>query len=153
MPDTLGSLVCTKCGKEQPLSRFRKRKDGAKGFHSACKTCIAMYKKSYYHSSDERKAACQKAANDNHKRLKLAVIAEYGGRCVCCGESEPMFLTIDHIYGGGASHRREIGGGSNTLYKFLKRNNYPKDDFQLLCFNCNCAKGFYGVCPHINKNN
>lgn len=30
---------------------------------------------------------------------------------------------------------------------WLRRNNYP-NGFQVLCHNCNMAKGFYGKCPH-----
>lgn len=35
-----------------------------------------------------------------------------------------------------------------NFYRWLKNNGFPKKDFQLLCFNCNCAKGFFGMCPH-----
>jgi hypothetical protein len=30
----------------------------------------------------------------------------------------------------------------------VKAAGYPKDRYQLLCHNCNMAKGFYGLCPH-----
>jgi predicted HNH restriction endonuclease len=30
----------------------------------------------------------------------------------------------------------------------LKRQGFPKDEFQLLCSNCNQAKHRYGQCPH-----
>jgi hypothetical protein len=29
----------------------------------------------------------------------------------------------------------------------LAKHGYP-DTFQLLCHNCNLARGFYGTCPH-----
>lgn len=61
----------------------------------------------------------------------------------------PQFLTIDHINGDGWQHRQIEGIQPGTqLYRWLKRNGFPKDRFQLLCFNCNCAKSIYGVCPH-----
>jgi hypothetical protein len=71
----------------------------------------------------------------------------YGGtKCICCNETEIRFLTIDHINGGGSKHRAEIGHGK-TIYSWLKNNGYP-NGYQVLCYNCNCAKGFYGECPH-----
>ena len=33
------------------------------------------------------------------------------------------------------------------LNRWLKNNNYPKG-FQILCWNCNFAKGVLGQCPH-----
>ena len=35
----------------------------------------------------------------------------------------------------------------STLHKWIKDNNFP-DGFQILCHNCNQAKGYYGICPH-----
>jgi hypothetical protein len=74
------------------------------------------------------------------------VFEAYGGyHCVCCGESEPVFLEIDHINDDGAAHRRAIGG-AGSFYNWLIKNNFPPG-FQVLCANCNRAKRF-GVCPH-----
>lgn len=72
--------------------------------------------------------------------LRLETIEAYGGRCVCCGEDWPMFLTIDHIDGDGWLEK----GKGWHLYKRLKSQGWPKDKYQLLCFNCNSAKG---QCP------
>ena len=76
---------------------------------------------------------------------RITVFNHYGHHCVCCGETQPKFLAIDHIHGGGNKHIREIGLGN--FYKWLIKNNYPKG-FQVLCHNCNFAKGHYGSCPH-----
>lgn len=57
-----------------------------------------------------------------------------------------MFLTIDHISGQGAEHRKKVGRGDN-LYRWLIRMNFPQG-FQTLCFNCNFAKHMLFVCPH-----
>ena len=78
------------------------------------------------------------------ERERLVAIKKYGGKCACCGETEVKFLSFDHINGGGNKHRKLIGG---KVVRWLKRNNYPKD-IQILCHNCNLAKGFYGECPH-----
>lgn len=83
------------------------------------------------------------------KKEKLQVYKHYGLKCNCCGEKEYKFLTIDHIYGGGQKHRRELGSVNNSraLRRWLIDNNFPKG-FQLLCYNCNITKGLYGECPH-----
>lgn len=78
--------------------------------------------------------------------LKLEMIQAYGGRCVCCEEVAPEFLSIDHINGGGRKDR-----GGFTLYRKLKKLGWPKDEFRLLCFNCNLARGFYSYCPHESE--
>lgn len=78
-------------------------------------------------------------------RLRSEVMNAYGGpRCVCCGETLVEFLTLDHKDGGGNQHRKEV---RNQVYRWLKLRNFPPG-FQVLCMNCNWAKGKYGECPH-----
>lgn len=98
------------------------------------------------------RAVDSRCGKERRKKIKLEIVKEYGGECICCGEKEINFLTIDHIRGDGAEHRRKesLGGGHKT-YLWLKRNGYPKRNFRLLCYNCNCSRGFYGVCPHELK--
>lgn len=87
-------------------------------------------------------------------RLKRRVVAEYGGKCQCsgCPVTEPEFLTIHHVNGDGAQHRKQLfSNGASCGYRFylwLQRQGFPKEDFQLHCYNCNCSKGFNGYCPH-----
>lgn len=86
------------------------------------------------------------------KNTKEVVFEHYGNACACCGEDEQEFLTIDHIHNNGSKHRKENDTGKGfNLYRWLINNNYPSG-FQLLCWNCNCAKQFNkGVCPHKTK--
>jgi len=84
--------------------------------------------------------------------LRMAVIEAYGGRCVCCGTTHVQFLCVDHINGDGAKHRKalfgkSVGAAGTKFYRWLKANGFPSG-FQLLCWNCNAAKHFYGWCPH-----
>jgi hypothetical protein len=90
--------------------------------------------------------------NDRKRTLniKQEVFSHYGGKCACCGESNIMFLTIDHKNGNGSNQRKEATGSSNggrAFYAWIRAQGYPTD-FQVLCWNCNCAKGHYGFCPH-----
>jgi hypothetical protein len=94
----------------------------------------------------------QKVRNRNRWiAYKLEVFAAYGGPvCVCCGEAHVECLSIDHIKEGGAQHRKELNGDARdgrNFYVWLKQNGYPPG-FQVLCMNCNFAKGHFKVCPH-----
>lgn len=82
-------------------------------------------------------------------KLREDVLNAYGHRCQCCGEIKRQFLCIDHINNDGAKHKRDNNlKSAQAFYTWLRKNNYPKDNFQVLCHNCNMAKGFYGACPH-----
>lgn len=82
------------------------------------------------------------------KMTKKVVFEHYGKKCACCGESNPIFLSIDHINGGGTKHRKKIGV---KICVWLYKNNFPKG-YQTLCFNCNWGKHINnGICPHKEK--
>lgn len=105
---------------------------------------VSERNKKYYAKNRGRLLAYNKERN---VRTKDEIVREYGGACRCCGESRREFLSIDHINGGGTKRRR-IEGGGQVLYHWLRRNGFPKNEYQLLCHNCNMAKGCYGRCPH-----
>lgn len=99
----------------------------------------------------ERCQTARKIDGINRKKeLKSRIQAAYGGCCVCCGETCSSMLTIDHVKNDGAEHRRQMGSASNyALYKFLIEHGFPKDNFRLLCFNCNIGRFINkGRCPH-----
>jgi hypothetical protein len=87
-----------------------------------------------------------------HQQLRVELLKAYGGRCVCCGEDRSELLTVDHINNDGSGHRKDIGSGSE-FYIWLKKNGYPKDNFQLLCWNCNMSKAHDKdhVCIHVRE--
>ena len=90
-------------------------------------------------------------SNKRYRQNKrLEILEHYGKICKCCGETQLEFLTIDHINNDGAQHRRDLGKGASSYNVWLDiiRNGFPPD-FQILCMNCNWAKGKYGKCPHI----
>lgn len=98
----------------------------------------------------EYEARCTECLNTKHRKYwkyrRLEVLANYGNKCVCCGETEKMFLAIDHINVGGAKHRKEIG--ATQIVKWLHKHNFP-EGFQILCHNCNHGKHLNeGICPH-----
>jgi hypothetical protein len=77
---------------------------------------------------------------ENRKNRKLEVITHYGGKCQWpngCDVRDPDMLTIDHINGNGANHRREFKKiGQPRIDAWLIKNNYPAG-FRVLCFNHN----------------
>lgn len=148
--------ICTKCKLNLSLDAFHRNCQAKDGRQSKCKVCkkeyytawypknVALVKKqtkSYYLNNNGRERATER-----YKQLKALVLREYGGACACCSETAPEFLTIDHIAGNGALQRRTLK--HKSIYRWLKRQGFPKDNFQLLCYNCNCAKGVGKVCPH-----
>jgi hypothetical protein len=100
------------------------------------------YQRDYRNANREELCAYQREWNQRRKR---AVVAAYGGACACCGESNIAFLTVDHIdgYKKGSGEPR----AGNKLYGWLAKQDFP-NGFQILCWNCNAAKGMFGACPH-----
>ncbi len=80
-------------------------------------------------------------------QLSADVRGAYGDECTCCGEDEPKFLLIDHIDGTGAARRRSGIDSGFHFHLWLRREGFPPG-FQILCHNCNQAKGSHGQCPH-----
>jgi hypothetical protein len=93
---------------------------------------------------DCRKEGNRRTAKREFRRLKHDVIAAYGGKCACCGESGLPFLTLDHIDGTGKEHRSSL---TSSFYRWLRSNGFPPG-FQVLCWNCNMGKGEGLLCPH-----
>lgn len=116
----------------------------------------------YYKHHEQRKAEGREAmrkryaANPEAERRKLReyrqqvrreVLTAYGGSCTCCGEAQYEFLALDHKYGTTGKARAAERKSGISWYLKLRREGYP-DHIQILCHNCNAAKGFYGACPH-----
>lgn len=105
----------------------------------------------YYRDVDATRKRLAKHATGYRKKLREEFLAEYGGRCECCGISEPAFLSLEHKNKDGAAHRRSKWGNnrgnSHELLRDIKKQGWPKDIYGILCHNCNRAS-FYGICPH-----
>lgn len=168
-------LKCSRCNRMLDETHFAKaridrKKYRNRGFSYWCRECASHYyrqrkenwktrflcskcgKVNITHSTYLLCPSCRWASAERATALKLATFDTYGGlKCACCGETRIEFLSIDHIAGGGNKHRREITGTCGTrFYGWLKKNNYP-EGYQVLCMNCNFAKGHFGSCPHIKE--
>jgi hypothetical protein len=122
---------------------YQANKDKIHAYHVANRDKILEVKIIYYQTHREEILERVKA---DSKRVRDRVMEHYGGKCACCGEMAPEFLTIDHINNNGAKHRKELGG-SGPLCRWIIKNNFPPD-LQILCWNCNMAKSQHGTCPH-----
>lgn len=104
----------------------------------------------YYSRNHEKAYLDGLSAGKRYRvRTRLAALRAYSQGepvCRCCGEATLEFLALDHVNGSGNKHRKEVG--TLAMADWAKRNNYPPGLFQVLCHNCNLAKGFYGRCPH-----
>lgn len=107
-------------------------------------------KRKSYHKHRDKSLERQKKYREKLRFDVLNYYSEGAMKCRCCDEEENVFLTIDHINGGGTMERKISGGGGHHTYRFIKKNNYPKG-YQVLCFNCNNAKHRLGICPHQRK--
>ena len=99
------------------------------------------------HNKERVKYHARKA----HTKIKLDVLNAYSNndpKCVCCGEKNILFLSIDHINNNGADERRKLGVKGYNLYWYLKHNGFPQNGYQVMCFNCNFGKRYYEDCPH-----
>lgn len=155
--------LCTICKKN-----FRYVFPGGKPWYW-CRECLRENRKEYSLKNKEKislrnkewfkenRARAYEFNKKSRQKRRLNVLKAYSGEipsCACCGESYLEFLTIDHMNGGGKTHRKTLGDGGQTLYSWLKNNNYPPG-FRVLCYNCNSCYGHYNYCPHqkiINKN-
>ncbi len=152
--------TCGCCKTDKPVEAFwvHKKAPRTGRIFYACIECLRARMRAAYAKNPEKYKALQTARNrangmkpkptrracTDSQFFRAKVLSAYGGKCACCGETEAAFLAVDHIFGGGGKHRKSVHG---HIYPWLVRNGYPAG-FRLLCHNCNCARGYYGYCPH-----
>jgi hypothetical protein len=145
--------VCHRCKKEKPIYEFVSDRTSKYGKGYECLECKRWRSNPEYQEYTRRHPDRVKESNRRckeknrayqkrlYRELKVEILTEYGGRCVCCGESNLAFLTIDHVFNDGNKHRSKGNKHSGmAIYRFLKKNGFPKDRYQILCYNCNCSK-------------
>jgi len=124
--------LCPRCGKGKLLAGL-----------NFCQACSDKGKK------DRSKPAYNERRQVLYKNFRREVLSHYGNQCVCCGESLLNLLCLDHVNGDGAADR-SIGRFAERLLRHIKKSGYP-DTFQILCYNCNCARGHQGFCHVVPK--
>ncbi len=130
------TIICRECNTEKTIDNFYKKSKDVKTRHNICIDC---HKQLLNTQNKQRK-----------RKQRRIVIEHYGGAspvCWCCDEAHYEFLTIDHIDGGGNTHRKTMPHGSGSICRWLIKNNFPPG-FRILCYNCNITRGLHGYCPH-----
>lgn len=150
-----GITRCSGCNKVYPTWRGRTDVlcNACRNAHNAacpiCTTAFNPVNGQRYCSTACARQSLQTARRGKERERRIAALRAYGGSqpaCVCCQETQTLFLALDHIDGGGGKHRQETGGGG--FYSWLKRNHYPSG-FRILCHNCNMGRQLNGgICPH-----
>lgn len=133
--------LCTRCGAVPHKGQLE------------CDRCRSAHAKSYQKRAEKAKDYSRKKGAANRAYWWNQVLDHYGHECACCHETEPKFLTIDHINNDGAKQRHPSGGRlkAEKLYRWLILNNFP-EGYQILCWNCNCGKHRNGgTCPHTER--
>lgn len=155
---------CKGCDLTLDAKAFYVHKHHKDGLSSYCRSCTLRKSGEHYHKNlktnptyrarikvysrewhSRNKEASRSRIAVNHRKEREECLARYGGVCACCGESQYEFLAIDHIDGGGSTHRKEQR--ITKMARWLKKNQFPPG-YRVLCHNCNMAFGQYGYCPH-----
>tara|TARA_R110002074_G_scaffold320556_1_gene490995 strand:- start:4532 stop:5314 length:783 start_codon:yes stop_codon:yes gene_type:complete len=80
----------------------------------------------------------ERAKNKKSKSVrKTKIFDALGRRCVCCGETDAIYLEVDHVYNDRNKSTKK-GSATNNYTEIL--NNQER--FQILCCNCNKAKHY-----------
>ena len=135
-------MRCCKCKQDKPPTDFTPSRLRQKVYGRSvwCRSCRV---------AEAATPGARASRKKTYAKLRSEVLSAYGGKCACCGEATNEFLGIDHINGRGKKHRQEEKAQGGRLYQLLKNQGYPQGAYQILCHNCNLAKGFYGKCPHV----
>lgn len=126
----------------------------------ACVSCVkiraaaAAWRRRVRREQPERARRWRRMINERNHRIyreeRETVLRHYAGgvlRCSCCGLQPYEFLTLEHVNGGGRQHRQQPHVRGGQLYHWLIRQNFPPG-YDVLCYNCNCVKRVYDICPH-----
>jgi hypothetical protein len=97
-----------------------------------CDTCFSDYGKTYYQKDSVSNSNKQLARS---RVKKSAVIFAYGDKCAICQEDDYDKLTIVNLNGPKHKH--------GNIYDWLYDHVTKKDNYQVLCYNCEKSKISY----------
>ena len=142
---------CGKCGTTKSIEDFPIEQGYRKYTCTPCWRLRNSTKSRAYYANNREATLVRCRAS--HVAAFQKVLNHYGTECACCGEVEPLFLTVDHMLNDGNKHRKEDPAGRTNIYRWLIRNGFPSG-FQILCINCNQGRHRNGgMCPHKARRN
>lgn len=154
-------MLCRLCNSIIPVDRSGRFGRGVK---YCSDICMKKFRNDKYHAKVKAKAmlgmcaSCgnvpatngkfclrclevNRAQNTKYReRIRKEVVAGLGGICAECGITDWRFLVVDHINAGGLKHRKELKTGTMMFFLSVRKENFPRDKYQVLCFNCNLIK-------------
>lgn len=152
----IGQKRCGTCEQVKPLTEFNCRNKVRNWWKTWCRDCESAHFKVHYqkHASAMRERG--KAYYRTHYlKYRDLIFQVLGNVCACCGEDEPLFLTVDHINGDGKHQKTKTGQrwGGWSVWRTIRAEAEPKKRFRILCFNCNCGRERSAdkVCPHQSQ--
>jgi hypothetical protein len=110
---------CPRCKKDVPVANWTRNKKTCDGLAGWCKTCY------------------NEAIREISQRNRKNILAALGGKCVRCGFDDWRALQIDHVHGGGSADPMRSRCTSKLFYEQVLAH---RDEFQILCANCNAIK-------------
>jgi hypothetical protein len=132
------SKICTKCGIDQPFSKYHKKVGGKYGLRADCTDCVSAFQATYRQVHSEKIKADKRQyhkENPDVKRkhhLKLhynmtleqyqTMLAKQDGKCAICSTTESRNAQHKHFYVDHNHKTNEVRG--------------------LLCYRCNSAIGY-----------
>lgn len=142
--------ICSVCKIEKPISEFNRKESRLGGYAPRCKKCTKKYLEKWLNENPAQIQNRRKSSKNCRLKIRQIVLDHYGNRCSCpkCPETNPLFLSIEHLNGHGKKHRKERG--DYGVYRDIIDSGFPSN-ITLLCFNCNFAKYHNGgICPHLH---
>lgn len=145
---TAGHKICGRCLNEKTESDFITTKGKISPRCEECRDYNARWRWMKRRTlSPEALKKEQLSALTRSRGYRTSILAAYGNKCACCGETTPEFLALDHINNDGAEDRKKVGLAGGAFYSHVLKLGCPPT-FRLLCHNCNSSRGYYGYCPH-----
>jgi len=139
-PCPTGKTICNSCAQKRSEEREERKATGL---------CVSPGCPNDSVAGKTLCTVCSGKRSDKLRELKQVVLDHYGQRCNCaCGCLVAKFehLTIDHKNNDGAKQRKEKKHHCGRAeYARIIREGFP-DDLQVLCWNCNCSKQYFGEC-------
>lgn len=169
-PKRVTQTFCSKICKVKMETKLRKRSGNTCSWPGCNSSCDLNKKtnKPYYYCDSHRNRRNNKGRNnykinggqqnkrnkEYNKRLRDKFLNLYGAKCSCCGEGFEPFLTLDHVQGDGKRERTTANGKPANPYNAYRNaiKKIDNDRYQILCMNCNFAKGTLGECACPKKN-
>lgn len=123
--------------REYDRRKYRKLRSTEEGREKLRKKNRKKYRKRM--STEEGKERERVKGRNREYISRQNIFDILGRKCVCCGETDEMYLEIDHVHNDGYKDKK----GKNGWGK-LKRVKENPERFQILCCNCNRSKHYNG---------